>query len=35
MSGTVLDPVIVENFLEFVNEQKLEAGALLPGWPKR
>src|SRR5450631_3317550 len=35
MSGTVLDPVIVENFLEFVNEQKLEAGASLPGWPKR
>jgi putative two-component system response regulator len=27
MSGTVLDPVLVENFLEIVNEQKLEAGA--------
>ena len=27
MSGTVLDPVIVENFLELVNEQKLAAGA--------
>jgi HD-GYP domain-containing protein (c-di-GMP phosphodiesterase class II) len=27
MSGTVLDPLIVENFLELVNEQKLEAGA--------
>jgi putative two-component system response regulator len=27
MSGTVLDPVIVENFLELVREQKLETGA--------
>jgi response regulator RpfG family c-di-GMP phosphodiesterase len=27
MSGTVLDPVIVDNFLEIVKEQKLEAGA--------
>jgi len=27
MSGTVLDPVMVENFLELVNEQKLAAGA--------
>jgi response regulator RpfG family c-di-GMP phosphodiesterase len=27
MSGTVLDPLIVENFLELVSEQKLEAGA--------
>lgn len=26
MSGTVLDPLIVENFLELVNEQKLGAG---------
>ena len=35
MSGTVLDPVIVESFLELVNEQKQEAGATWPGWPKR
>lgn len=27
MSGTVLDPVIVERFLELVKEQELEAGA--------
>jgi len=27
MSGTVLDPVMVENFLELVNEQKLATGA--------
>jgi putative two-component system response regulator len=26
MSGTVLDPVLVENFLEIVKEQNLEAG---------
>lgn len=35
MSGTVLDPVIVKNFLEIVNEKKLEAGAAWPGWPRR
>ena len=27
MSGTVLDPLIVANFLELVNEQKLDAGS--------
>lgn len=35
MSGTVLDPVIVENFLGYVDEQKMEAGAKWPGWPRR
>jgi putative nucleotidyltransferase with HDIG domain len=35
MSGTVLDPGIVDVFLDFINEQKLEAGATWPGWPKK
>ena len=30
MSGTVLDPLIVENFIELVNGQKLKGGA---AWP--
>ncbi len=35
MRGTVLDPVIVDLFLEYINEQKMEAGSMWPGWPKK
>jgi putative two-component system response regulator len=35
MRGSVLDPLVVDNFLDYVNEQKLEAGAMWPGWPKK
>lgn len=35
MSGTVLDPSIVTTFLEYVKEQRMEAGASWPGWPRR
>jgi len=35
MSGTVLDPAIVDIFLGYVNDAKLEAGATWPGWPKK
>ncbi len=35
MSGTVLDPSIVEQFLQIIDDKKYEAGATWLSWPKR